>query len=669
MLRRYVDSLCVVLLLLLSCHANAAIVTLDSSGTCERPRLNNKGEVVWSKLLGPGANYAILSSTRGYIVSGGNFREPDINDSGEIIWRFGDGGPGANGISSNVRGTIFTVMGGGPYYDSQRINNNGEIICSRDSDRIWSNVRGYLTVAGQGGRQTEVNDSGEVVYRCYKTHDGNTFDIYSTVRGNVTNDPLWSWNPDINNSGEIVWQRKVSDYSWEIWSNRRGKIADGTDPSINNSGVIVWEQNGVIFSSESGQIGSGLMPQINDLGQITWLQDGNIILMTSIPEPSTLALLGIGAIGLLGYVCRRRGRVRCLSSAAVVLTMLIAGSAQADVFNMGGTRDPVTGTWTGSASLEFVTVGDPGNAAMYVDGSGSVGYVYRMGTYDVTVGQYVEFLNAVAKTDTYGLYNSGMATDLPTIGIAQNGSAGSYTYSVTGSFSQAANCPIFAVSWGDAARFCNWLQNGQPTGSQGSGTTETGAYTLNGDTTNLYTQTRNSGANYVLPTKNEWDKAAYYKGGGTAAGYWGYPTRSDAPPLNILSPTGTNNANFFDWNHTGNGGYTDDTNYLTPVGAFAASPGPYGTFDMGGNVYQWSETVYLQNRAVLGGSFQSETTLFHRGLSYWVNPATTFHDLQGNTDNCGFRVASLAVPEPSSLAMLLVGAVGLLACAWRRLRA
>ena len=27
---------------------------------------------------------------------------------------------------------------------------------------------------------------------------------------------------------------------------------------------------------------------------------------------------------------------------------------------------------------------------------------------------------------------------------------------------EAVNCPIFCVSWGDAARFCNWLQNSQP---------------------------------------------------------------------------------------------------------------------------------------------------------------------------------------------------------------
>ena len=75
-------------------------------------------------------------------------------------------------------------------------------------------------------------------------------------------------------------------------------------------------------------------------------------------------LLGIGATGLLDFAWRRRRRRgRCLSCAAVVVAMLIAGSAQADVFNMGGTRNPTTGTWTGLASLEFVTVGNPGNAA------------------------------------------------------------------------------------------------------------------------------------------------------------------------------------------------------------------------------------------------------------------------------------------------------------------
>jgi hypothetical protein len=56
--------------------------------------------------------------------------------------------------------------------------------------------------------------------------------------------------------------------------------------------------------------------------------------------------------------------------------------------------------------------------------------------------------------------------------------------------------------------------------------------------------TRNAGATYFIPSENEWYKAAYYKGGGTNAGYWLYPTQSNTVPSNVLSATGTNNANW-----------------------------------------------------------------------------------------------------------------------------
>ena len=76
--------------------------------------------------------------------------------------------------------------------------------------------------------------------------------------------------------------------------------------------------------------------------------------------------------------------------------------------------------------------------------------------------------------------------------------------------------------------------------------------------------TRNAGAKYFLPSENEWYKAAFYKGGGTNAGYGLYPTKSDAnnPPSNVLSATGTNNANYLqrrllhrsdEWPHAGRG--------------------------------------------------------------------------------------------------------------------
>ena len=318
-----------------------------------------------------------------------------------------------------------------------------------------------------------------------------------------------------------------------------------------------------------------------------------------------------------------------------------------------------------------MTVGDAGNApdtAVMGDGTtgyGSVPYTYRMGTYDVTLGQYVAFLNSVAtKSDPYGLYNSGMAPGarMPTIGIVQSGNSGSYSYTVGGSYSQAANCPIYDVTWGDAARFCNWLDNDQPTsGTEAAGTTETGAYTLNGATSNalLYTTTRNAGTTYFIPSEDEWYKAAYYSGGGTTAAYYTYATKSNLAPNNslVLAPTSTNDANY---NEGGN--VTDPTNCLTPVGTFAASPGPYGTYDMGGDVFQWNEAQISGSwRGLRGGSWLD-------GLSGSLTSSFRSDTFPTNAySDSGFRVASsVAVPEPGSLALLLAGAVGLLAFAWRK---
>jgi len=320
--------------------------------------------------------------------------------------------------------------------------------------------------------------------------------------------------------------------------------------------------------------------------------------------------------------------------------MLANGIAQADV------------------SMQFVTVGNPGNAADPSTGYGAVPNTYQMGKYDVTTGQYTAFLNAVAKTDTYGLYNSYMATDMPTVAVTRSGSSGGYSYSVTGSDPQAANCPVFDVTWGDAARFCNWLQNNQPTGTEGSGTTETGAYTLNGATTNaaLMAITRNAGATDFIPSENEWYKAAYYNP--SNASYWLYPTKSNTAPSNVLSAIGTNNANYFDYYGTGNGGYTDPTNYLTPVGAFAASPGPYGTYDMGGDIFQWNEAnISGSSRGLRGGGWLSDSSFLASSGRISGYPSY-------ESGPVGFRVAS--VPEPGSIVMLLGIALTALLYYWRR---
>jgi len=305
---------------------------------------------------------------------------------------------------------------------------------------------------------------------------------------------------------------------------------------------------------------------------------------------------------------------------------------RADVFNMTA----------GQKSLSFVAVGDPNNAPDIDTGRGSVDHVYLMGKYDVTAAQYAQFLNAVALTDTYDLYNPSMASAPGACGIIQMGSTDSFTYSVAAGHE---NFPVNFVSWGDTARFVNWLQNGQPTGAEGPGTTETGTYPLNGAFSSSQLTAaaqRQPGANYFIPSENEWFKSAYYKSGGPNAGYWIFPTQSDSAPSNVLDPNGTNNANYYA------GAFTDPVNFVTPVGSFASSPGPYGTFDQGGDVFQWNETSSgLFDFEYRGGACTTDSIDLSKG-AFFYNDATL-----AESAVLGFRVA--AVPEPDSISLLLVG--------------
>ncbi len=171
-----------------------------------------------------------------------------------------------------------------------------------------------------------------------------------------------------------------------------------------------------------------------------------------------------------------------------------------------------------AVTIETVPVGNIGNPNDPSDGDsftngvqnfGAVGYAYNIGKYEVTVGQYAAFLNAVAKSDRYSLWSLSMYTDGNAGFIQRTGVSGSYSYNLVG---PSANRPVAHVNWADAARFANWLHNGQPTGAEGPGTTETGAYTLNGaaDDSALAGITRNPNATWFIPTENEWYKAAYY---------------------------------------------------------------------------------------------------------------------------------------------------------------
>lgn len=304
-------------------------------------------------------------------------------------------------------------------------------------------------------------------------------------------------------------------------------------------------------------------------------------------------------------------------------------------------------------NMETVSVGNAGNTAdtqvMWItdgtSGYGSVGYAYRMGKYEVTVGQYTEFLNKVARIDTYGLYNTDMARTDYGCGISRsgNGTASSpYSYSVGANFT---NRPASFVNWGDAVRFANWMHNGQPSGAQDVTTTEDGSYYLNGATsiTALQAVTRKSNATWAIPSENEWYKAAYYdptKPGG--AGYWDYATGTDSlPGWDMTEATNPgNNANY----------YSDPNPIYAPtnVGEFQLSDSPYGTFDQTGNMWEWNEALLHNDstRGLRGGCFANYS--IYQSSSYRYCEAPTYEN-----GACGFRVVE--VPEPCTAVILIAG--------------
>src|SRR5262245_9564119 len=159
---------------------------------------------------------------------------------------------------------------------------------------------------------------------------------------------------------------------------------------------------------------------------------------------------------------------------------------------------------SGSAvTMAWTPIGNPGNSCdpMLQGCFGAVPYSYNIGTYEVTNAQYTEFLNAVASEgDTTGIYSPSMSITQTVV------SPDGYGYSAVAG---RESMPVTFVSFYPALRFVNWLYNGQPTGKQDSTTTEDGAYTLLGGLPDMDV-TRNAGATIVLPSRDEWYKAAYY---------------------------------------------------------------------------------------------------------------------------------------------------------------
>jgi formylglycine-generating enzyme len=290
--------------------------------------------------------------------------------------------------------------------------------------------------------------------------------------------------------------------------------------------------------------------------------------------------------------------------------------------------------------IDTVAVDNPGNPGdPQLDGTfGGVAYEYRIAKYEITTEQYVRFLNAVAVTDTHALYNPAMWTHAHGCKIERAGSPGSYAYAVA---PDRARRPVNFVSFGDALRFANWLHNGQPTGVQDLPTTEDGSYFLDGRMSDdeLEQVVREPDATWVVPSEDEWYKAAYHANDGVTGNYFSYPMGVDFGISNDLAnPDPGGHATYF--NHP------DDFTigapwYRTEVGAHAHSASPYGTFDQGGNVVEWNEAIPLFNgRGLRGGAYDEGSDQ----LAAWTRPIE-FHS-SDEFAGIGFRLVRVGESVP-----------------------
>ena len=306
---------------------------------------------------------------------------------------------------------------------------------------------------------------------------------------------------------------------------------------------------------------------------------------------------------------------------AFTLTFALT-TARGDTFGSGGN----------AFTIDFVDIGNAGNAddagaggGSYSTPYGGVSYGYRMGTYEISQ-------DAIEKATAGGLASV---------------TAGAHT----------GNEPAARMTWFEAAAFVNWLNDQRTPGLK--------AYNLTGVTSltpwasvdawqaggeNLF---RHKDAYYFLPSEDEWYKAAYHQNTGVNADYWDYATGSNSIPTAVASGTTAGTAVY--------NGVAGSPAAVNNAGGLSA----YGTMGQNGNVWEWQESAFdgINNSSseahVLRGGLWFDT---ERGL----RSSDRFLFSPPNSDNfVGFRVAS--VPEPSST--VLMCSAGLLALARRRRRA
>jgi hypothetical protein len=316
-----------------------------------------------------------------------------------------------------------------------------------------------------------------------------------------------------------------------------------------------------------------------------------------------------------------------------------------------------------AVTLSMAQVGSPGNPAVgivpFTDAIyqscssapqgdppcltvGGVSYPYGIGQLEVTARQYVAFLNTVDPSgrNRRHLFSSDESgTEWPKYGQidmrAQAPSGRHYSLA----YPEWADKPYGFANFLRSARFANSLFNGRLISKQSlsqggfpyviykvrlSRNTERGMYDMRNPKT-----TRKHASGFVVPSQDEWIKAAYFNpsGGGTFS-YWKYPTNpgvfgqgeADAPVQATLNPSNGDVTNAATQPLSIFHGSDPAPSWCPPqvsantcssvnplhlsasayAKAYAGSLGtvghaktlsPWGTLDQGGNAVEWTDTI------------------------------------------------------------------------------
>jgi formylglycine-generating enzyme required for sulfatase activity len=302
--------------------------------------------------------------------------------------------------------------------------------------------------------------------------------------------------------------------------------------------------------------------------------------------------------------------ILCLAIALASFSTICSAQTLTETFGSGAN----------AFTMDFVTIGNPGNTADTTGSPnpvGSVAYTYNLGKYEVSRGQ-------IDKANSAG-----------SLGIALQ--------DISSFGGNGVDRPATGISWYEAAKFVNWLNTNQ-------GYQE--AYKFSGSSFQLWSagdagynannMFRNSQAKYVIASTDEWHKGAY---GHTDGSWSNFPNGSDSAPIPVSSGTYANTAVY--WQSAYNG--PADINN-------AGGLSPFGTMAQGGNVWELTETAYDgtndtagELRNLRGGSWADYgSNQLGASNKNNYNPSDELYII-------GFRVAS--VPEPSSLSLLALGGV------------